>query len=184
MKKNFKLARRYAKALLLIGREEGMAESYRDELSGFADMLEREKELFSAIVNPVYDSAARRRVLSGVAEAMKLSKVMRSFLLLLFDKGRIRDTAAISEVYQRLVDEAKGVARAEVTAATELTVETVEKIRSGLSRLTGKEVLVDVRRDPSLIGGVVTRIGDLVLDGSIRTQLLNLKESLKRSEAV
>jgi F-type H+-transporting ATPase subunit delta len=58
----------------------------------------------------------------------------------------------------------------------------VDRIREALSRRTGKEVLLEVRQDPALIGGVITQIGDLVLDGSIRTQLLNMRESLKRGE--
>jgi F-type H+-transporting ATPase subunit delta len=63
-----------------------------------------------------------------------------------------------------------------------LSAETIEKIRSALSRKTGKEVVLEVEQDPGLIGGIITRIGDLVLDGSIKTQLLNMKESLKRGE--
>ncbi len=68
--------------------------------------------------------------------------------------------------------------------ATDLSDEAVEKIREGLGRMTGKSVVLNVEKDPALIGGVVARIGDLVLDGSVRTQLSNLKETLKRSEAV
>ncbi|MFP4474431.1 MAG: ATP synthase F1 subunit delta [Desulfatibacillaceae bacterium] len=184
MKKNYKLARRYAKALLLIGQEDGQTETYREELNNFVGLLEREKGLEAAISNPIYDSSARRKVLDQVLTKLELSRVMQSFLLLLFEKGRILSAGAINEVFQKLADEAKGIARAEVVAATDLDQDTVDKIRSGLSRMTGKEVLVEVEKDPSLIGGVVTRIGDLVLDGSIKTQLLNLKESLKRSEAV
>ncbi len=182
--KNLKVARRYAKALLLIGKEDGQAEVYRGELEGFASLLTANPELNAAICNPIYDSAGRKKVLAAVVEKSGVSAVMASFLLLLFDKGRIGNVDAISEVYKGLADELKGIARASVVAATELADDTVEKIRSGLGRLTGKEVVLTVSQDPALIGGIVTRIGDLVLDGSIRTQLLNLKESLKRSEAV
>jgi len=103
---------------------------------------------------------------------------------LLFDKGRIGFISSISDFYQKLVDELKGVARASLISATELTSETIEKIRKSLSKKTGKDIVLEVERDPGLIGGIVTRIGDLVLDGSIKTQLLNMRETLKRGESV
>ena len=90
----------------------------------------------------------------------------------------------INDFYQKLADELKGIARASLVSATELSAETVEKIRAALSKKTGKDIILDVEQDPSLIGGIVTRIGDLVLDGSIKTQLLNMRESLKRGESV
>jgi F-type H+-transporting ATPase subunit delta len=81
-----------------------------------------------------------------------------------------------------LADELKGVAKASLVSATKLSAETIEKIRTALSKKTGKEIVLEVEQDPGLIGGIVTRIGDLVLDGSIKTQLLNMRESLKRGE--
>jgi F-type H+-transporting ATPase subunit delta len=104
--------------------------------------------------------------------------------MLLFDKGRIGFVGDIDEFYKKLADELKGVVRAGLVSATELSGETVRKIRKALSNKTGKEVSLEVKQDPALIGGIVTRIGDLVLDGSIRTQLLNMRESLRRGERV
>jgi F-type H+-transporting ATPase subunit delta len=89
---------------------------------------------------------------------------------------------AINDFYQKLADEVTGVARATVTSAGEISADAVERIREALSRRTGKEIVLEVKQDPGLIGGLVTQIGDLVLDGSIRTQLLNMRESLKRGE--
>jgi F-type H+-transporting ATPase subunit delta len=182
--KNLTIARRYAKALLLIGKEDGQAESYREELAGVADLIRREKQLELALTNPLYDSAGRKKVLAAIIARIDLSKVMRSFLLLLFDKGRIGFIGPISDHYEKLADELKGIARANLTSATELSSDTVEKIRKALSQRTGKDVILEVQQDPALIGGIVTHIGDLVLDGSIKTQLLNMRESLKRGESV
>jgi F-type H+-transporting ATPase subunit delta len=78
-----------------------------------------------------------------------------------------------------LADELKGLVKATLVSATELSSDAVDKIKEGLSKRIGKEIVLDVEQDPDLIGGVVTRIGDLVLDGSIKTQLLNMRESLK-----
>jgi len=180
--KNFAIARRYAQALLLIGKEDGQAETYRSELSGMAELIDQNHLLHQAITNPLYDTHARKRVLEAMIERLGFSRVMRSFLLLLFDKGRIGFLDSIDEFYQKLADDFKGVARATVTSATKLSSDAIEKIRAGLSRRTGKEVILEVNQDPSLIGGIVTRIGDLVLDGSIKTQLLGMRESLKKGE--
>ena len=182
--KNLAIARRYAKALMLIGKEDGQAETYREELNSVAEMIAGNSDLEQAISNPLYDAAGRKQVLESVIEKLNLSEVMKSFLLLVFDKGRIGFLASINDFYQKLADEVKGVARASLVSATDLSSETIEKIRSTLSQKTGKDIILEVDQDPDLIGGIVTRIGDLVLDGSIRTQLLNMKESLKRGESV
>ncbi len=184
MMKNFVIARRYAKALLLIGKEDGNTETYRDELSGVSELFENEKTLEQAINNPLYIAEGRKKVLESVIEKIGLSAVMKSFLTLLFEKGRFTYLSSINDFYQKLADELKGISRASLVSATELSSETVEKIRSTLSEKTGKDIFLDVEKDPGLIGGIVTRIGDLVLDGSIKTQLLNMRESLKRGEGV
>ncbi|MFV9646689.1 MAG: ATP synthase F1 subunit delta, partial [Desulfobacterales bacterium] len=101
-----------------------------------------------------------------------------------FDKGRIGFISDINDFYQKLADELKGVARASLVSATEISSKTIEKIRMTLSKKTGKDIVLEVEQDPGLIGGIVTRIGDLVLDGSIKTQLLNMRESFKRGESV
>jgi F-type H+-transporting ATPase subunit delta len=74
--------------------------------------------------------------------------------------------------------------RADLASAVDLPEQTIQKIQAALSKKTGKEVRMEVRVDPALIGGAVTKIGDLVLDGSVRTQLMGLKESLQRSENI
>ena len=182
--KNQSIARRYAKALLMIGKTDGMADNYKDELNGFASLIAKEMALEQVINNPLYNAKERKKVLAALIEKLNLSKVMASFVNLLFDKGRFGFLGAINEFYQKLADDLKGVARASLVSANELSSEAVEKIRKALSKKTGKDIVLDIKTDPALIGGVVTKIGDLVLDGSIKTQLLNMRESLKRGESV
>lgn len=177
--KNLIVARRYAKALLIIGKEDGQAETYRDELDGFAKLMAKEKELEQAITSPLYAVSGRKKVLEIIVDKVGISKIVASFLLLLFDKGRFGFLSDINNFYQKLADELKGVLRASLVSATELSSETVEKIRTTLSTRTGKDIILQVEQDPGLIGGIVSRIGDLVLDGSIRNQLLNMRKSLK-----
>jgi F-type H+-transporting ATPase subunit delta len=182
--KNLAIARRYAKALLLIGKEDGKTDTYREELGAFANLIEQEKSLQQVLVNPLYNADGRKNVLMNVMDKLNLSQAMATFLFFLFDKGRIGFLSNINDFFQKFADELKGVARASLVSATELSSETVDKIRSALSKRTGKDIILEVEQDPELIGGIVTRIGDLVLDGSVRTQLLNMRESLKKGESV
>jgi len=182
--KNLAVARRYAKALLLIGKDDGKAEIYREELEGFADIIAGEKDLESALCNPLYNIAGRKKVLQVLIDKLNLSPVVKSFLLLLFDKGRIGFINSINAFYQKIADELKGVVRASLVSATDISADTVDKISTTLSKMTGKDIILEVKQDPGLIGGIVSRIGDLVLDGSIKTQLLDMRESLKRGESV
>jgi F-type H+-transporting ATPase subunit delta len=169
---------------MAIGKEDGQAETYKEELGGFVKLLEEQKELEQAISNPLYDAESRKKVLQAVVERSGPSRVMASFLLLLFDKGRIQYLGDIYDFYEKLTDELANIVRADLVSATDLTEETIEKIRAALAQKTGKEVKMDVSVDPGLIGGAVTKLGDLVLDGSVRTQLKTLKESLQRSEVI
>lgn len=179
-----RIARRYAKALLAIGREDGQADTYKEELGGFVNLLEEQKELEQVISNPLYDAESRKNVLQAVVKRSELSQVMASFLFLLFDKGRIQYLRDIYAFYEKLTDELANIVRADLVSAVELPEESIARIKAALSEKTGKIVKMDVRVDPALVGGVMTKIGDLVLDGSVRTQLKTLKESLQRSEVI
>ncbi len=178
------IARRYAKALILIGKDDSNAEQYRQELEDIVSLMQNQPMLAQTVTNPLHNIKNRRMVLQSVLKKLQLSKVMNSFILLLFDKGRINSLEQITDYYVRLADELKGVVRANLTTATELSSESFERIRSALSEMTRKEVFLEAQTDAALIGGVVTKIGDLVLDGSIRTQLQNMRESLKRGERI
>lgn len=182
--KNLAVARRYAKALMLIGKEDGLAEQYSAELDSFVQLFDSSAELEKAILNPLFDKNDRRRVFAAVLERTDSSRIIKSFMMLLFDKGRIGFLREICEFYKKLADELKGVVHATLVSATQLSAEATEKIREGLAKRTGKDIILDVEQDPALIGGIITKIGDLVLDGSVKTQLFNMRESLKRGEMV
>ncbi len=178
------IARRYAKALILIGKEDGQAENYKAELDGIIDMLNQNPDFEQTVKNPLFDSAKRKKLFSTVIGSMDLSNVMRSYLNLMFSKYRFDRIREISEHYNKLNDELQGIVRADLISASELSSEAYDQIRQSLAKMTGKEVVLKTQQDPEIIGGIVTKIGDLVLDGSIKTQLKNMRESLKRGESV
>ena len=182
--KNLAVSRRYAKALILIGQEDGQAEQYNAELESIVELFDTQEGFETALINPLFNKNDRKRVLEAVLAATDLSAIMKSFLILLFDKGRIGLFREIASYYKDLADELKGVVKASIVSATQLSSEAVEKIKESLSKKTGKTIVLNVAQDPSLIGGVVTKIGDLVMDGSVKTQLMNMRETLKKGESV
>jgi F-type H+-transporting ATPase subunit delta len=182
--KNLTISRRYAKALMLISREDGNTDQYQTELESVIGLFDAQKDFENALTNPLYNKNERKKVLTSVLAATKLSAVMKSFLVLLFDKGRIGFLRDIASYYRDLADELKGVVKARVISATALSSGAIGKIKKALSKKFGKNIVLDVEQDPSLIGGIVTKVGDLVLDGCVKTQLMNLKETLKKGESV
>jgi len=106
---------------------------------------------------------------------------MQKFARLITEKDRIAELPAISERYQALADEMRGRIRAQVRTAFDLSDSAMEELRKMLSEVSGKQVLLEVEKDSSLIGGLVCRMGGIVMDGSIQNQLKNLRESLTTS---
>ncbi len=176
------VSRRYAKALMMLGQEDGKYKEYGEELQGFSQLLEREPELKDALLNPIHGLEERRRLLLHVAEVLQLSPMVSNFLKLLFDKLRLAALPGIAQVYQQLTDELENVKRARVKSAIPLDEAMQDRLRQALEQLTGSKVIMEVEEDTDIIGGIVARVGDLVLDGSIRTQLMSLRESLIRGE--
>jgi F-type H+-transporting ATPase subunit delta len=177
-----KVSKRYAKALLSIGQEDGRFEQYGQELSDFTEFCLGNPELLKAISNRIFPLENRKKILGAILEKSHYSDIMRSFLNLLMDKDRIGAIEAINDYYERLTDEVSNIARAEVITPRPLREEAQNRLEKVLEDLTSKKVKMQVKEDEGLIGGIIVKVGDLVLDGSIRAQLEGLKESLKRGE--
>ncbi|MGD2124612.1 MAG: ATP synthase F1 subunit delta [Desulfobacteraceae bacterium] len=177
-----KVSKRYAKALLSIGQEDGRFQQYGEELFDFSKICENNKELLGVISNPIFAIEDRKRILHAVLEKSNYSGIIRSFLNLLLDKERIGAIKEISDYYERLTDEVSNIARAEVITPRPLKGGAQTRLEKVLEEMTAKKVKMEIKEDESLIGGIIVRVGDLVLDGSIKAQLQGLKESLKRGE--
>ncbi len=176
------VAKRYARALLEIGREDGKYEQYGQELAAFAGLLDQTPELEAALANPAFNFEGRKGLLVAILGKAGLSPITTNFFRLLMDRGRIAAARDINAVYQGLLDEVKGITRARVVSAAALGDDEVARLAATLKQWAGREVRLEVSEDPGLIGGVVARIGDLVLDGSVKRQLESLKDSLRRGE--
>jgi len=174
------IARRYAKALIQIAVGQRSVEQYYTELTLFFQALESSPEATALLTDPGIRIEVKRELVKTLVARIGISKTISDFILLLLDKKRLQFLSQIAASYRSFGDEAAGILRSTITSALPLTETQVHEMRSALEKKTGKKIILDVATDPSLIGGVVTRIGDKVLDGSIRTQLAKIQDILQK----
>ena len=176
--KNKTVVNRYARALLGLGLADGQYDLYGRELGELADALASLGEEAKALVSPGYPSGIRRRMLDLLLSLADLSPLTANFVRLLMDKGHLERLGEMAVAYNALVDAEKGLIRARLTSASHLSEAEIEAVRTSLSRFSGRRVELTFDQDPGLIGGVVARLGDLVIDGSVRAQLGRLAANL------
>ena len=177
------LAKRYAKAIFSLGKEQGKVEAYADSLNAIAELYKNtELEVEDALTNPLYPVEARQKVMAKIAESVDADTILTSFLNLLIEKKRVDVLPEIATAVQEMLDREENISHGSVISAIELDSKLLEEIQATLEKITGNKVILETQVDPSIIGGIVAKVGDLVLDGSIRTQLNGLKESIKGRE--
>jgi F-type H+-transporting ATPase subunit delta len=175
------VANRYANALadVVTAPSSGVQpQAVAGELQAFEATLRGSAALQNALISPAVPQARKRAVVGRIADSLNLSRVARNFLFVLIDHKRIAAMADVLHSFEIIVDERLGFARAEVSSARELTDPQRTAIGSQLERMTGKRIRMQYAVDPSLIGGVVARIGSTVYDGSVRGQLDTLGRKL------
>lgn len=173
------LSRRYAKALFQLAREAGKEEKIGQELEQFHTDY-AESDLKQVLVNPALSLDVRRKIVEQVTEAEQLSELTRHFLSLLSDRDRLPHLPGIVAYYRRLLNEAKGRVEAKVVSASPLEPDRLEQLRDRLRRLSGKDVVLQQETDHGLLGGLLVELQGKVYDGSIRTQLENMKQRIVR----
>jgi F-type H+-transporting ATPase subunit delta len=176
------LAKRYAKAIFTIGQEQETFEEYNAVLQGLAELYKADPEFGDALTNPLYPMDVKEKVMAGIVASMDVDTVMGNFLNLLVQKQRAEILPEIAESYKVMVDEAKNISHGTVISAIELSDELKSNVQTVLEKLTGKQVELTTSVDPSILGGIIAKVGDLVLDGSIKNQLAGLKDSIKGRE--
>jgi F-type H+-transporting ATPase subunit delta len=172
------LAKRYAKALLLLGQEDGDYRGLGLELTEFQREIAEAGEAGQALISPFYPKDQRGQALAAVLERSSLSPAVNNFIKLLHQKGRLNLLGPIASAYSRLSDEADGLVRGTLTSAAPLTESQISAIKGALHTMSGAKVELEVKIDPSIIGGLVARLGDLVVDSSLQTQLQILGKKL------
>ncbi len=173
------VARRYAGALVELANEQDCLEPVSRALEAFGAVVAGSPELTSALNNPGFSRDEMRAVVAKVLERTGTHPVARNFMFLLVDNARVGAFEDILDAFRERYDELTGRVRAEVTSAAALDAATIKTLEDHVRKLTGRQtVVLETKVDPELLGGIVTRVGDLVLDGSIRTQLTELRTRL------
>jgi F-type H+-transporting ATPase subunit delta len=172
------IAKKYAKALLGIGLKEGTYESLGQDLSRLTDLLRESRELRGVLWSAAYPAATRKAIAAKVGGSLGLAKTTLAFVALLIDRNRMDHFFEITKAYRDLWDGVAGRTRATLVTPMELSSGLIQEIKGQLESLTGKEVILSLEQDPALIGGVLTKIGNVVYDGSLRTQLAKVQDNL------
>ena len=172
------LSRRYARALMEIGAEQKNAEKLGADVRALAQAMAVSPELAELLANPAFPRADRKKILDALAARFAVQPITKNFFNVLLDKERLAHVPAISREIDRMLEEQAGRIGAEVVSAQPLTATQLTQITAALEQLSGKKVQVVKREDPALLGGVIAKLGDTIYDGSLRTQLRQLRDTM------
>ncbi|WP_428121491.1 ATP synthase F1 subunit delta [Dissulfurimicrobium sp.] len=176
------IAKRYAKALFFVAKESGKLTDFGATLKEISVFLARNPDVELALVSPVYPLGLKQDIVNQLIKAFKVEDVLANFLRLLVERRRIQNFTQICQSFSELVDEEMGVVRAVVKTVVPMPKDLQGKFAEILAKISGKKVALELQEDPSIIGGVVASIGDMVWDGSIRSQLQGFRESIERGD--
>ena len=174
------IARRYAKALVNLAENEKDLDNTGKHLNSITEVYKENLELRQVLSDTKFSSGIKLEILKDVLSKIKVAKLVDTFSRYLLAKRRIDFLPDIERAFNLLLQEKLGRIEAKVTTASELPKDTVKKLVDAISSYSGKEIEVNVTIDPSIIGGIVTRIGSTVIDGSIQTYLNQIRQSIIR----
>lgn len=172
------VARRYAAALADVVAGSGETETVKNELKTWEEMLNTNGDLQTAFRNPAISQTDKEKVLESLIGKTKPTKTTANFLRVLLRNSRLTEIGEINRKFASVLEERSGVVSANITSARELSEAQKSEMRASLEKLTGKQINLEFKTDESLIGGIVTRLGSTVYDGSVKTQLQELKQQL------
>ncbi len=172
------LARRYARAIMSIGLEQKNFEALGREIGTLGHAVADSAELREILTNPGFSREDRQKVLEALLRRVVASKTTRNFAMLLLDRDRLGVLPDIARELLVMIDEKAGRVKAVVTSAQVLNPMQLAQLKTALEKLSGKTVIIEKKQDPSLLGGVVAQVGDVVYDGSLRTQLDQMRDTL------
>jgi F-type H+-transporting ATPase subunit delta len=176
--KDRKLAVRYARALLAAIPDPAVAQTTDRFLTALAREMEQSDRFRDLMLDPAFSNSERRSLLRRLAELSRLPDRVGNFMAMLVDNRRLRSLGSIAQLFHELLEESQGIVPAEIATAMPLEADQQQRAQAVLERLTGRGVRLTCKVDPALIGGAVTRIGSVVYDGSLRTQLAQLRRRM------
>lgn len=174
-----RIARRYVRALFAQAAEEGLVDRIRPELAELQQLYREHTGLRNTLRDPHLPLEGKRDLLLKLL-GEGIPPLLQRFIELLVQKRRLGVLHWAGDLFAELQDEAAGLRQARVVSAMPLTDEQQERLRTTLSRLLGLQIVLTAVVDPAVIGGIMVKVGDLVIDGSIRSRLQGLMTQLRR----
>jgi F-type H+-transporting ATPase subunit delta len=171
-------AERYARAIFELGVETGQLSALGPEIERLARAYQESSELQGVLSDPLTTDQRREAMLGDLAARLGVSELANNALRVLGARRRLSALPEIAALLRRLSDEQSGILRASVVTAGEMPESFFERLKSELEAATGRKIVLEHSRDPSLIAGVVTRIGDNTIDGSIKGRLAEIERRL------
>jgi F-type H+-transporting ATPase subunit delta len=176
---NVSIARRYARALLSVALETRTLDQVQAQLAALGALFEASPELSDVLSNPAYSRDARGRVLEAMLQSLGgVAPALHNTLGLLNERNRLRSLPDIARLFRDMADVHAGRVRGRITSAIPLTPDVVAQLAQSLKALTQREVVLETRVDPSVIGGVAAQVGSTLYDGTLRTQLEQMRREL------
>jgi len=172
---------RYATALFELARDEKSIDAVRADLDRFDGLLNDSADLKRLVRSPVFSADAQSRALGAVLEKAGISGISANFLKVLTANRRLFAVTDVIRAFRALVAKFKGEASADVTVAETLSDRNLDALKSALKSVTGKDVTLNVKVDPSIIGGLVVKLGSRMVDSSLRTKLNSIKHAMKEA---
>jgi F-type H+-transporting ATPase subunit delta len=174
------VAGRYALALYELASEKNAADDVAASLAAFQGLINESADLERLVKSPVFSAQEQVKALDAVLDKAGISGIAANFIRLVASKRRLFVLSDMIAAYQELHDKAKGLVRADVTVSAPLRPEHESALRQALSGVTGgKSVSLNVRTDPSIIGGIVVKLGSRMVDASVRTKLNSIRTRMK-----
>lgn len=177
---NNTIAKRYAKALVQLGSENGLIDRFRNELSTVNSLFAAKGDVASAFANPAFTVEQKRELMKELIARCGCSELVANFLMLLVDKNRVAFLGQIVSTYESLADEQSDIIRPLIRTAFPLDDAQVAGIQGALEKKSGKKVVPEVALDKELMGGVIIQIGDTAYDSSVKTQLKRIQDILQK----
>lgn len=173
------VAKRYAKAIFGLAKEDKKIESLSTDLTSMGDALHISEELNQLISSPVYNRLDQENAILAISDRMGLSDLMKSSLGLLAMKRRLNILPTLIEEVKAYIAEDKGEVTVNVTSASTLSDTQTKDLTKSLEKTIGKEIKIEAIIDESLIGGLIVKVGSKMIDSSIRSKLANLQNIMK-----
>ncbi|MEO5511460.1 MAG: ATP synthase F1 subunit delta [Longimicrobiales bacterium] len=171
------VARNYAEALFMIAEKNGTQDAFAASLSEVGEMMDANPSIGVFLQTPKVDLAAKKKVLRS-AFTDRVDPLVLNFLLVVLEKRRQRLIGEIAREFSKLLDEKMGRVHVQVTLAHAADAATEQSITKELSRILGRTAIPHITVDPKIVGGIVVRYGDSILDGSVRRRLAGLRNRL------